>query len=60
MRIPTNAVWAAVVFVLNALAFVLIGMQLRPILGRLGTDRLTNSITVAVAVLLAAVLARFA
>jgi CPA1 family monovalent cation:H+ antiporter len=60
VRIPTNAVWAAVVFVLNALAFVLIGMQLRPILGRLGTDGLANSIAVAGAVLLAAVVARFA
>src|SRR3569833_1499357 len=60
VRIPTNAVWAAVVYVLNALAFVLIGMQLRPILGRLGTDGLANSVTVALAVLVAAVVARFA
>jgi len=60
IRIPTNAVWAAAVFVLNALAFVLIGMQLRPILGRLGTDGLNNSIAVAIAVLIAAIVARFA
>lgn len=60
VRIPTNAVWAAVVFMLNALAFVLIGMQLRPILGRLGTDGLANSVVVALAVLGTAVLARFA
>ena len=31
MRVPVFAVWEAVVFVLNAFAFVLIGMQLRPI-----------------------------
>jgi len=60
IRIPTNAVWAAAVFVLNALAFVLIGMQLRPILGRLGTDGVTNSLTVAISVLVAAIVARFA
>ena len=60
VRITTNAVWAAVVFMLNALAFVLIGMQLRPILGRLGSDGLQAAIVVALAVLLTAVLARFA
>jgi monovalent cation/hydrogen antiporter len=31
MRVPIFAVWETVVFVLNAFAFVLIGMQLRPI-----------------------------
>ena len=31
MRISIFAVWEAVVFILNAFAFVLIGMQLRPI-----------------------------
>jgi CPA1 family monovalent cation:H+ antiporter len=33
MRVPIFAVWETVVFVLNAFAFVLIGMQLRPIWG---------------------------
>ncbi len=60
IRIPTNAVWAAAVFVLNAVAFILIGMQLRPILGRLSSDGLGASLTVAVAVLAAAIAARFA
>ena len=60
VRVPVNAVWAAVVFILNAFAFVLIGMQLRPILERLGTYGLANSFMVAVAVLLTAVVARFA
>ena len=58
VRIPTNAVWAAVTFVLNALAFVLIGMQLRPILGRLETSNLSNAIFIAVVVLLTAIVAR--
>jgi NhaP-type Na+/H+ or K+/H+ antiporter len=31
LRIPSYAVWETVVFVLNVLAFVLIGLQLRPI-----------------------------
>ena len=33
LRVPTYAVWETVVFVLNVLAFVLIGLQLRPDLG---------------------------
>jgi len=60
LRIPTNAVWATVVFLLNAFAFVLIGMQLRPILGRLAGSDLAKALLVAGAVLLTAVLARFA
>lgn len=35
MRVPSYAVWETVVFVLNVLAFVLIGLQLRPIWERL-------------------------
>jgi monovalent cation/hydrogen antiporter len=35
LRIPSYAVWETVVFMLNVLAFVLIGMQLRPIWTRL-------------------------
>ena len=60
LRIPTNAVWAVVVFMLNAFAFVLIGMQLRPLLTHLGPSGLSSSLLVAVAVLLTAVVARFA
>jgi hypothetical protein len=32
-RVPSYAVWETLVFILNVLAFVLIGLQLRPILG---------------------------
>ena len=35
LRIPSYAVWETVVFVLNVLAFVFIGLQIRPILRRL-------------------------
>ena len=31
LRVPSYAVWETAVFVLNVLAFVLIGLQLRPI-----------------------------
>ena len=34
MRLPSYAVWETVVFMMNVLAFVFIGLQLRPILGR--------------------------
>ena len=61
MRIPIFAVWETVVFVLNAFAFVLIGMQLRPIWMRLeaGNERAQAVITAAV-VLAVAIAARFA
>jgi CPA1 family monovalent cation:H+ antiporter len=61
MRIPVNAVWEAVVFVLNAFAFVLIGMQLRPIWERLdaGGAR-TDAVITAAVVLGVTIAARFA
>jgi monovalent cation/hydrogen antiporter len=39
IRMPTNAVWETVVFALNLLAFIFIGLQIRPILASLGADR---------------------
>jgi monovalent cation/hydrogen antiporter len=36
IRIPSYAVWEVVVFVLNVLAFILVGLQLKPILADLG------------------------
>jgi Na+/H+ antiporter len=42
MRMQGNAVWVTLVFVLNALLFTLVGMQLRPILdGLSGTSALS-------------------
>lgn len=35
IRLPTNAVWETVVFALNILAFVFVGLQIRPILQNL-------------------------
>jgi len=36
LRLQTNAVWDVAIFVLNVLAFILAGLQLRPILVNLG------------------------
>ena len=40
LRIQSYAVWEVVVFVLNVLAFILIGLQLKPILARLSGPEL--------------------
>ena len=37
IRIPTYAVWETVVFALNILAFIFIGLQIRPILEQPGS-----------------------
>jgi monovalent cation/hydrogen antiporter len=58
IRIPSYAVWEVVVFVLNVLAFILIGLQLKPILQRLhGTELITYTVA-AVAVCLTVILVR--
>jgi monovalent cation/hydrogen antiporter len=58
-RIPSYAVWDLAVFVLNVLAFVLIGLQLRPILGPLGPQERAAYFEVATLVLGIVVAARF-
>jgi CPA1 family monovalent cation:H+ antiporter len=58
LRIPSYAVWEVVVFVLNVLAFILIGLQLRPILDRLSRTDLINYAVVAGAVCAAVILVR--
>jgi Na+/H+ antiporter len=58
LRVPTYAVWETVVFVLNVLAFMLIGMQLRPIWSRLDEVVRIEYCTVAACVLAAVILAR--
>ena len=61
MRVPIFAVWETVVFVLNAFAFVLIGMQLRPIWERLqGTGARADALGTAAVVLVVTIAARFA
>jgi monovalent cation/hydrogen antiporter len=58
LRIPSYAVWEVVVFVLNVLAFVLVGLQLKPILQRLDQVELINYVTVAAAVCAAVIVVR--
>ena len=60
LRLPSYAVWDTVVFVLNVLAFVFIGLQVRPILGKLEPAMRPRYLSVAGAVLLTVVLVRFA
>ena len=60
IRIPTYAVWETVVFVLNILAIIFIGLQIRPILESLeATDR-GRYVVVSVAVLLTVMVVRLA
>jgi CPA1 family monovalent cation:H+ antiporter len=60
-RIPIFAVWESAVFVLNAFAFVLIGMQLRPIWQRLAAHgEQAGAIGMATAILATTIAARFA
>ncbi len=51
IRVPSFAVWETVVFVLNVLAFVLIGLQLGPIIEGLSTADRRSYTVVALAVL---------
>jgi monovalent cation/hydrogen antiporter len=58
IRIPSYAVWEVVVFVLNVLAFILIGLQLKPILQRLHGAELITYTVVAAAVCATVILIR--
>jgi monovalent cation/hydrogen antiporter len=60
IRIPTYAVWEAVVFALNILAFIFIGLQTRPILESLAAADRGRYIAVAGAVLLTVIIVRLA
>ena len=60
LRVPAYAVWETAVFVLNVLAFMLIGMQLRPIWGRLDAVVRVEYCTIAACVLATVILARIA
>lgn len=60
VRIATNAVWSAAVFALNILAFVFIGLQLRPIVAGLGRQELIRYVVVAGAVLATVIAVRLA
>src|SRR5262245_46185749 len=60
IRVPAYAVWDTVVFVLNILAFIFIGLQIRPILESLDPTQRERYITVAVVVLLTVIVVRVA
>jgi len=58
LRIPSYAVWETVVFVLNVLAFVFIGLQIQPILASLAPAARGRYFAVAGAVLLTVIVVR--
>ncbi|QSQ25528.1 cation:proton antiporter [Pyxidicoccus parkwayensis] len=60
IRIPSYAVWEFATFVLNVLAFILVGFQLKGILSRIDSHTLIEYTGIAGAVCLATILARIA
>ncbi len=60
LRIPSYAVWEVAVFVLNVLAFILVGLQLKPIIARLDRATWLDYMGVAVAVIAVVIVARIA
>jgi len=60
IRVPSYAVWEVVVFVLNILAFILVGFQLKGIIGRMAHGMWIQYAWIAVAVCAATILARIA
>jgi len=60
IRVPAYAVWDAVVFVLNVLAFIFIGLQIRPIFDTLEPAARIRYLSVAGAVVLTVIVVRIA
>src|SRR5215212_198938 len=60
IRVPTYAVWESVVFALNILAFIFIGLQIRPILESLPAADQAQYFAVSGAVLLTVIVVRLA
>jgi len=60
MRVPSYAVWDTAVFLLNTLAFLLVGLQIGPILAPLDAATRGQYLAVAGAVLLTVILVRIA
>jgi len=58
VRVPSYAVWELAVFVLNAIAFILAGLQLGPIMDRLDRAHHLHYVVFATAILLTVILAR--
>ena len=59
IRIPSWAVWEVAVFVLNVLAFILVGFQLRSIADRVSGSTGAEYVRVAAIVTVAVIIARF-
>jgi len=60
LRIPSYAVWEVAVFVLNVLAFIIVGLQLKPIVARLDRATWIEYTGVALAVIVVVIAARIA
>src|SRR6185295_19595782 len=60
MRVPSYAVWETAVFLLNVLAFVFIGLQIRPILDSLEPATRGRYFAVAAAVVVTVIVVRIA
>ena len=60
MRIHSFAVWGTAVFLLNVLAFLLMGLQARTIVGGMTPDRLREAAWFALAVILCLIVVRMA
>ncbi|KAB0682076.1 cation:proton antiporter [Aureimonas leprariae] len=60
VRVHSYAVWSVVIFVLNVVAFLLMGMQVRVILGDMQPDRLGDALALAGMVVVVVVVARLA
>jgi Na+/H+ antiporter len=60
VRIPTYAVWESVVFALNILAFIFIGLQIRPILESLDPAQRRQYFIVAGAIVVTVIVTRIA
>ncbi len=58
VRVPSYAVWDTVVFLLNALAFVMIGLQIAPIMDRVGSAQRFQMLTFAATVTVTVMSAR--
>jgi NhaP-type Na+/H+ or K+/H+ antiporter len=59
-RVSSYSVWETAVFVLNVLAFVLMGLQARPILNRLSGESQADALVFAAAVLATVIVGRLA
>lgn len=59
MRVQSYAVWTAVVFVLNVVAFLMMGMQVREIVGGMSGDHFRQAMIFAALVVMIVIAARF-